>query len=220
MRIHPPDLADLFPSSGRRGISFLEMLILSIKKRLCSFLVERRNDDEVSQSFTPHLSYCAYFFPTFFCSYSLFPSSRIFLPTSFLFSYAPAICFPPWADICCQAALLFCSSHFWLEFYRSLSFSPSWSLSLSLSLSSSVPPSGPPPQTSHSNNVSIPPLSLTFFIPLPHSIQHNLIQSISHHPIFHYTSHFSQFLSCLTLFLKVSFLRPSRPSLPLSPFSP
>lgn len=95
MRIHPPDLADLFPSSGRRGISFLEMLILSIKKRLCSFLVERRNDDEVSQSFTPHLSYCAYFFPTFFCSYSLFPSSRIFLPTSFLFSYAPAICFPP-----------------------------------------------------------------------------------------------------------------------------
>lgn len=65
MRIHPPDLADLFPSSGRRGISFLEMLILSIKKD-CSFLVERRNDGEVSPSFTPHLSYCAYFFPTFF----------------------------------------------------------------------------------------------------------------------------------------------------------
>ena len=57
---------------------------------------------------------------------------------------------------------------------------------------SAVPPSGPPPQTTQSSHVSRPALSLTFlFFVLfffSHSIHHNLIQSISHFPIFCYTS--------------------------------
>lgn len=54
MRIHPPDLPALFPSSGRLGISFLAMCCFLASERLYSFLLE--GAVLVSPSLQPHLS--------------------------------------------------------------------------------------------------------------------------------------------------------------------
>lgn len=170
------------------------VLLLSIRKIV--FLPPGGSSDgEVSPSVQTHLSASECFFSPLFLS-SLFHSSCISLCLSVLPSLSPSICYPPWADICCQTALLFCSSEFWLGFSRSLSFFRSQSLSFFVFflLCSSL---CPPAQTTQSNNVSFFALSLTIFIlSLSHSIQHNLIQSISHNPIFHYTS-----LICFSLTL-------------------
>lgn len=40
MRIHPPDLAALFPCSGKWGISFLAMCCFLASERLCSFFLQ------------------------------------------------------------------------------------------------------------------------------------------------------------------------------------
>lgn len=122
-----------FPCSGRWGISFLAMCCFLASERLCSFLLEGAAMGKcLHQSnptcLLPNVSFLLFVSPPS----SLFPSSCISLCLSILLSLSPSICYPPWADICCQAALLFCSSDFWLGFFRSLSFSLSWSLSLSV----------------------------------------------------------------------------------------
>lgn len=82
-------------------------------------------------------------------------SSSLFPP--FSVSLSPSICYPSWADICCQAALLFCSSDSWLGFCLSLSFASSFVPSLCL-----LPPALPHTQLQSSNG-SLPARSFTFF---------------------------------------------------------
>lgn len=141
----------------------------------------------------PHLSPSGCFFSPFFLS-SLLPSSCVCV------SLPPSATFPELTFAVRQPY------YFVLQILiRILSFL-CFSLSLSLSLSRSSS-SGSPPQTTQSNNVSFLTRSVTFFVlSLPHSIENNLIQSISHYPIFHYTSLISHHFSLShSVFLKVSF---------------
>lgn len=88
MRIHPPDLADLFPSSGRRGISFLEMLILSIKKDCVPSLWKGEMMMKCLNHSHPtclivHISFLPFFVPT--------PSSLPPVSFSLPLSYSPML---------------------------------------------------------------------------------------------------------------------------------
>lgn len=120
MRIHPPDLAALFPSSGRWGISFLAMCCFLASERLYSFLLEGAMMGKCLHHSSPT---CLLLNVSPLYLSSLFPSSCISLCLALSLSLSPSICYPPWADICCQAALLFCSSGFWLGFPLFLSVS-------------------------------------------------------------------------------------------------
>lgn len=157
MRIHPPDLAALFSLQWEMGNIFPgDVLLLSIRK-IVFVSPGGSSDGEVSPSVQPHLSPSKYFFSPL-CPSSLFPSSCISLCLSILLSLSPSICYPPWADICCQAAFLFCSSDFWLGFFRSLSFSLSWSLSPFVFYLL------PSPTNSSVNNVSFLAFFFTIFV--------------------------------------------------------
>lgn len=124
-RFTPPDLATLFPSTGKWEISFLAM---------CCFLVWERSNcfsswgkgNGVSITSAPPVSFWM------FLSTPFLP----LLPPLFFLSVSPLsilpICHPFQADICCQLALLFCSSNVWLRISCSLSFSQSLCLLLCL----------------------------------------------------------------------------------------
>lgn len=188
MRIHPPDLAALFPSSGRWGISFLAMCCFLASERLYSFLLEGAMMGMCLHHSNPtclllDVSFLLFSSPPFFLCVCLSLSLHLLPSLS-------------WHLLSGSLIILF------LRFLiRILSFlGPSPSLCLSLL----------PPQTTHSNNVFLSRSFSHFFFfsvfLLPHSIRHNLIQSISHYPIFHYTSLIShRFSPSHSVFLKVSF---------------
>lgn len=171
MRIHPPDLADLFPSSGRWGIFFLVMCCFLASVRLYSLFVEGAPMGKCLHHLQPHLSHLGWFF------------SSLFFLTFFLSSW---IFFLP---LCCSLYLLpslswhLLSGSLIILFFRLLIIILLFFFPLSvfvphpLSLSSSVLPTGPPSQTFQSNNISFLALSLTFSA-LCH-IKFSIIQSTS-----------------------------------------
>lgn len=154
-----------------------DVLLLSIRKIVFP-LCGGSAGGEVSPSLQPHLSHFGWFFSFFFLTFFL--SSWVF----FYLSVAPSIVSPPWADICCQAALLFCSSDFWLKFSCSFS-SPTSSLTLFVSPPLSFPPALP---HKHFSLIIFPfLLSLLLFLFFLSCIKFSILQSLPHNAVFHYS---------------------------------
>ena len=122
LRIHPPQTLPtwwLFPSTGKSEISFSAM---------CCFLVWERSNcfpswgkgNGVSITSAPPVSFWM------LLSIPFLPLLPLFFLSVSPLSILP-ICYPFRADICCQLALLFCSSKVWLRllfsFLRSISLS-------------------------------------------------------------------------------------------------
>lgn len=151
------------------------MFCLLVSERLCSFLLE--GTVMVSPSPQPHLSPSGCFsplpHPLYLC---LYVCVFVCVP--------PSICYPSWADICCQLSLIILFFRFLIKIL-SFFFSPPSLVPFVVSPTFSSHSSQ---QTPPSNNLSFTTCLLIFVLPLLCLIRLNLIYYTSHYPIFHYFS--------------------------------
>lgn len=179
MRIHPPDLAALFSLQWEMGNIFPgDVLLLSIRKIVFA-PPGGSSDGEMSPSVQPHLSPSE-------CFSSLSLLRLPFFPYLFVSLYL-ALTFP--LHLLHSLSWHLLSGSLIILFFRFLIRI----LSLRLPLFFFLLPS--PTISSVQWCVLSYILSRFLFFLSASSIQHNLIQSLSHYPCLHYTSHLNFVLS-------------------------